>query len=65
MIGSNRKQYDDYMRNAGKATQKPEVFYDAKTGKPKGDLDITWDDVFYILAAMMIIGFITYLVLEG
>ena len=59
------REYDDYMKNANKSSQVPTIEYDAFSGKPKDELDITWEDVFYIVSSVMIIGFITYLVLEG
>ena len=58
-------EYDEYMKNANKSSQVPKVYYNAFSGKPKGELDITWEDVFYIVASALAIGFITYLVLEG
>ena len=55
-----------FIANLNKSNEKDIEYVSAFSGKRiKSELDITWDDVFYIIAAMMIIGFITYLVLEG
>lgn len=60
-----KEQVNTFIKNAGKSSQVPLIHYDAFSGKPKGELDITWEDVFYIVASALAIGFITYLVLEG
>ena len=65
MDNLRKEQVNTFIKNAGKSRQTPLIHYDAFSGKPKGELDLTWEDVFYIVASMMIIGFITYLVLEG
>jgi len=57
---------DKFIANLNKSNDKDIEYVSAFTGKRiRNELDITWDDVFYIVPAMMIIGFITYLVLEG
>lgn len=44
---------DRFILNAGKATQKPEVFYDAFTGKPK-ELDVTSSTVKIVISTVVV-----------
>ena len=62
---NQRKKYDDYMKNAKKSKRVQSIHYDAHTGKrvrPGDELNITMEDVYYIVASTLAIGFITYLV---
>ena len=57
-----------FIKNAGKATQKKEIWFDAYTGKrvKSGDeLDITFSEVCLVIAIISALGFITHIALGG
>lgn len=59
-----RENIDTFINNAGKSTEKPVIEYNAYTGeqgKAKHELDVTRGDVFIVIAAACIIGFVTLL----
>ena len=59
------KSTSKFIENINKSAGKPIVFIDAFTGKrvrPGDELNITMEDVYYIVASTLAIGFITYLV---
>lgn len=61
---NQRKQYDDYMKNAKKHKRVRSIDYDAHTGKrvrPGDELNVTFEDCCYIVACALVLGFIVYL----
>jgi len=54
-----------FIANINKSTKKDVEYISAFTGKPKGELDITREDIYYIVASTLAIGFITFLVAGG
>ena len=59
------KSTSNFIENINKSSGKPIEYIDAFTGKrvhPGDELNITMEDVYYIVASTLAIGFITYLV---
>lgn len=55
----------NFIKNAGKSTEKPVVEYNAYTSKPERHSDrfkVTREDVYWIVSWVMICGFITWMV---
>jgi len=62
------KLKSQFIANANKSNQKPIELYSAHTGKryhPGDEHNLTKDDFYFIIAAMCVIGFITYIALGG
>ena len=59
------REYNEYIKNAGKSRQVPLVHYDAFSGKPKGELDLAMGNIYYIVGSTLAISFIIGLLVGG
>jgi len=62
------KTTDNFIKNAGKSTEKPVIEYNALTGeqgKPKHPLTLTREDVYWVIAFTMFMGYVTYRAIKG